>query len=190
MPRAFLLSGDSTIVLLTDGEDAGSQVLSDEVIAYATESDAMIYSIYYAPSPMGPRGRDRPFPGRGGIFGRRGPIQDRQERFPGQRGPRAAQRRDRQGLRGEFAIEFLTRLSEISAGRFYRSETTDLKKTFLLIAEELRNQYRLGFYPDELARDGSMHQLRVKVDRPEIAVRARNQYRASSLAASQKNPEK
>jgi Ca-activated chloride channel homolog len=174
------VNGRKAIVLLTDGRDAGSRVSQDQVLSYATESDAMIYSIYYASSPM--RGRDRPFRRRGGIFGGRG-----QDRFPRQGGPRAQQRRDRQELRGEFAIEYLTRLSEISAGRFYESETTDLKKTFVLIAEELRNQYRLGFYPDELARDGSLHQLRVKVDKPDIAVRARPQYRADELGSSRKN---
>ncbi|MGI9066972.1 MAG: VWA domain-containing protein [Pyrinomonadaceae bacterium] len=171
------INGRKAIVLLTDGEDAGSRVSSDDVLSYATESDAMIYSIYYEPSPMRGPGRDRPFPRRrGGILGRRGPVQDR---FP-------EQRRNRQDRQGEFAIEFLTRLSEVSAGRFYKSENTDLKKTFVLIAEELRNQYRLGFYPDELTRDGSLHQLRVKVDKPEVAVRARTQYRAAELSSSQK----
>lgn len=183
------INGRKAIVLLTDGRDAGSLVSSDDLLEYATESDAMIYSIYYSPSPMRPA-RDRPSGRPGGIFGRRGPNQDRQDRFPRQRGPRAEQRRDRadrQEQRGEFAIEFLTRLSEVSAGRFYKSETTDLKKTFVLIAEELRNQYRLGFYPDALARDGSLHQLKVRVDKPDFAVRARSQYRAAELSSSQKD---
>ena len=175
------VNGRKAIVLLTDGEDAGSRVSSDAVLDYATESDAMIYSIYYAPTPrLGPF-RNRPFPRGGGIFGRRGPMQDR---FPRQRGGFPGQRRER---RGEFAIEFLTRLSEVSAGRFYNSETSDLKKTFALIADELRNQYRLGFYPDALARDGSLHRLKVKVDKPEFAVRARTQYRTTELSSSQKN---
>ena len=177
------VNGRKAIVLLTDGRDAGSRVSEEEVLSYATESDAMIYSIYYEPSPM--RRRNGPFRRGRGIFG--GAIPDRQDRFPRQGRPGAQQRRDRQELRGEFAIEYLTRLSEVSAGRFYESETTDLKKTFVLIAEELRNQYRLGFYPDELARDGSLHQLRIKVDKPDIAVRARTQYRAAELGSSQKD---
>jgi hypothetical protein len=67
----------------------------------------------------------------------------------------------------------------VSAGRFYQSKKTDLKKTFVLIAQELRNQYRLGFVPDNLARDGSLHSLKVKVDKPDVAVRARPQYRVA-----------
>jgi VWFA-related protein len=177
------VNGRKAIVLLTDGRDAGSHASEDQVLSYATESDAMIYSIYYEPAMM--RGRNRPFRRGRGIFG--GAIPDRQKRFPRQGGPGAEQRRNRQERRGELAIEYLTRLSEISAGRFYESETTDLKKTFVLIAEELRNQYRLGFYPDELARDGSLHQLRVKVDKPDIAVRARTQYRADDPNSSRKD---
>jgi VWFA-related protein len=176
-----LVNGRKAIVLLTDGEDAGSTLSADDVLSYATESGAMIYSIYYAPTMRRPF-RDRPFRRDGGIFGRRSQMQDR---FPRQRGP--GQRRDRQARRGELAVEFLTRLSEVSAGRFYNSEDADLKKTFASIAEELRNQYRLGFYPDALARDGSLHQLKVKVDKPEFVVRARNQYRAAELNSSQKN---
>jgi VWFA-related protein len=169
------INGRKAIILLTDGEDAGSRVARSDLLSYASESDAMIYSIYYASSLRQFR-RDRPFPRRGGIFGRRGPMPGR---FPPQRGRRQDQRRQRQEAREESATEFLAKLSEVSAGRFYQSNQTDLKKTFVLIAEELRNQYRLGFYPDSLARDGSLHLLKVKVDKPDIAVRARTQYRAT-----------
>jgi hypothetical protein len=82
----------------------------------------------------------------------------------------------------ELGAEFLARLSETTAGRFYRSNKTDLKKTFSLIAEELRFQYRLAFQPDELQKDGSIHLLSVKVDAPgmpDVAVRARRKYRAA-----------
>ena len=78
-------------------------------------------------------------------------------------------------MRGD---DFLYELSEVTSGRFYVSQLTDLKKTFSQIAEELRHQYRLGFYPDELQRDGSVHQLRVKINETDLAVRARQQYRA------------
>lgn len=173
------VTGRKAIILLTDGEDAGSRVTEEQLLAYATESDAMIYSIYYESSMRGPFGRQRPFPRRGGVFGRGGPMGGgsprRQGPGPGQRG----QRGQRRGEREESGAEFLARLSEVSAGRYYQSSKTDLKKTFVLIAEELRNQYRLGFYPDALARDGSLHRLKVRVDQPDVAVRARGQYRAT-----------
>ncbi|MEO6393356.1 MAG: hypothetical protein ABIP75_16020, partial [Pyrinomonadaceae bacterium] len=72
---------------------------------------------------------------------------------------------------------FLQRLADTSGGRYYKSEVTDLKKTFDLIAEELRHQYRLGFYPDLAAEGNTLHTMKVKVDRPDMAIRARGFYR-------------
>lgn len=173
------VNGRKAIILLTDGEDAGSIVSEKQLLAYATESDAMIYSIFYESSVKGAFGRRRQFPRRGGIFGRGGPMGGGFPR-PG-RGPGGPGQRRRQDERDESGAEFLARLSEVSAGRYYQSKKTDLKKTFALIAEELRNQYRLGFYPEVLARDGNLHRLKVSVNKPDVAVRARSQYRATVL---------
>jgi Ca-activated chloride channel family protein len=176
------VNGRKAIILLSDGKDAGSRVSDKQLLTYAAESDAMIYSIFYESSLRGVFGRRRLFPRRRGIFGGRGPMGGR---FPPRQGPSQGpgpepgrQRRDE---RNESGAEFLARLSEVSGGRYYQSEKTDLKKTFVLIAEELRNQYRLGFYPDALARDGSLHRLKVRVNKPDVAVRARSQYRATDL---------
>ena len=174
------VNGRKAIILLSDGEDAGSRVSDNQLVAYATESDAMIYSIFYESSLGGFFGRQRPFRRRGilgGRGGRGGPIGGGFPRGPGP-GPRQRRRDDE---RSETGAEFLARLSEVSAGRYYQSKKTDLKKTFVLIADELRNQYRLGFYPDALARDGNLHRLKVRVSKPDVAVRARSQYRATAL---------
>jgi len=153
------VTGRKAIILLTDGEDGGSQTGRTELLAYESEADAMIYSIYYESSLRAGGGGFR-FPSLGGIFGR-------SDRSP-----------DKQKERGAGAVDFLTRLSEVTGGRFYRSKATDLNSAFKLVAAGLRHQYRLGFYPDNLTQDGTVHALRVKVDRPDIAVRARRQYRA------------
>ena len=131
----------------------------------------MVYSIYYASDFRGfPRGQFRrrrfpdSFPRRGGgIF-----WPYRFAHAPMQRPGQPRRRNER--FRGP---EFLQQLSTVTSGRFYQSELTDLKKTFSLIADELRHQYRLGFYPDELHKDGAVHQLRVKVKAADVAVRAR-----------------
>jgi VWFA-related protein len=169
------ITGRKAIILLTDGQDHGSLVSDDSLFDYESESDTMVYSIFYASAGFGGRGNGRfRFPGgrgRGGIFGGRGPIFDQ---FP-----RGQTQRGRRNGRNEEGAEFLSKLSEITSGRFYRSEATDLNQTFASIAEELRNQYRLGFYPEDIKKDGSLHLLRVKVDRADVAVRARRQYRTS-----------
>ena len=172
------VTGRKAIILLSDGQDHGSVLPTDELLNEESESDTMVYSIYYAPEFR--RDRDRPFrrggpdrfPGRGGgggIFRRGGRFAHAPQR-PGQRGQMRNRHQD--------GAEILRELSEITSGRFYQSDTTDLKETFGLIAEELRHQYRLGFYPGELQKDGTVHQLRVKVDAADVAVRARQQYRA------------
>ncbi|MBI3649476.1 MAG: VWA domain-containing protein [Acidobacteria bacterium] len=181
------IKGRKAIILLTDGKDHGSQVANEDLLETAAESDAMIYSIFYTTNfPTFNRGgerlprRDRmePFPpfGRGGR--RRFPQmngqvlpQSRAQQFPDR-----GQRRERQERQNEQAVEFLERLSNLSAGRFYRSEVGDLNKNFALIADELRHQYRLGFYPDGEKREGSVHRLRVEVSQVDAVVRARRTY--------------
>lgn len=84
-------------------------------------------------------------------------------------------------MKNEQAMDFLERLVEVSAGRYYNSDASDLAKTFRLIAEELRHQYRLGFYPDNSKVDGNRHMLRVEVTAPNAVVRARRSYQAASI---------
>jgi VWFA-related protein len=199
------ITGRKAIILLTDGEDIGSQTSSSDLLDSAAESDTMIYSIYYDSSPdrgfrdgkrRGPGGGPGPWAGKGaGIFDRGGQqpfdvfgsMQDQlpQERpsEPGQRAgfPDADSVRDllraRREERRQYAMAFLTKLSDETSGRFYRSEVTDLKQSFDYIAEELRYQYRLGFYPK--TADGTLHALKVSVNRPDVAVRSRRQYRTA-----------
>ena len=85
-------------------------------------------------------------------------------------------------MRNEQAITFLEKLADVSAGRYFNSAASDLKKTFTMIAEELRHQYRLGFYPDNSKIDGNRHMLRVEVTTPDAIVRARRSYQAPSFA--------
>jgi VWFA-related protein len=158
--KTFLqpVTGRKAIILLTDGEDGGSQTGAGELMSYESEADAMIYPIYYE-AFLHSSGGGLSFPGLRGIFGRSEP------KSPQQKERRAG------------AVAFLNKLSDVTGGRFFNSQATDLKNAFDLIARELRYQYRLGFYPDEAVPAGSLRTLRVRVDRPDVAVRARRQYR-------------
>ena len=70
-------------------------------------------------------------------------------------------------------------LATQTGGGFYElHETDDMNSTFTNIAEELHNQYVLGFQPEKL--DGKEHKLEVKVKRDELKVRARKSYVASA----------
>lgn len=160
------IRGRKAIILLSDGNDHGSVFTPEELLQTQSEADAMIYSIYYQPDAMRFLGPPPGFP-----FPR-----------PYAQGPpgRGPGRRDGRGRRpfGVEGFDLMEKLAEVTGGRFYQGETKNLKETFALIAEELRHQYRLGFYPDELKRDGSVHALQVKVNLPDVSVRSRREYLA------------
>lgn len=158
------IRGRKAIILLSDGNDHGSLVTPEELIRSESEADAMIYSIYYLPDAIRFLG-----PAPGPRFPRPFDLGEPQRPGPG-RGPR-------RGL-AYFGMDLMEKLSEVTGGRFYEGEIKSLKQTFALIAEELRHQYRLGFYPEDLKRDGSVHALKVKVSLPDVSVRSRREYLA------------
>src|SRR5204863_8691578 len=103
---------------------------------------------------------------RGGYGGGGMPGGERHSRFPrGDRGgnPQRSQRIEHEN---DEATEFLHKLSDTTAGRYYESKKSKFKEVFALIADELRHQYRLGYYPPEVAQDVAIHSITVKVARP------------------------
>jgi VWFA-related protein len=166
------VDGRKAIIVLTDGKDAGSRITEQALLDDAAESGAMIYTVFFETQFMRRGWIDATSFPRRRVWGR--------DRLPPPR-PRNEQRRQRVEMKNEQAISFLEKLADVSAGRYYNGEASDLKKTFNLIAEELRHQYRLGFYPDNHKIDGNRHTLRVEVTAPDAVVRARRSYQAASL---------
>jgi hypothetical protein len=68
-------------------------------------------------------------------------------------------------------IELMEFLAEESNGRFYEKDVANLKDAFQSIAEELKKQYLLGFYPQSRGNGGSLGQIRVGVDRRDLTVK-------------------
>lgn len=169
------LKGRKAIILLTDGKDSGSLMRSDELLYKLQETDTLIYPVMFSTGPLrfGGRNAER--------FSR---IFDRDGRFRGMNlpDPRQQQRIEqalgRMGRQNEIAKEILIGMSDATAGRFYSSDDGKLTKTFASIVEELRFQYRLGYYPPEETSANQLHQIRVKINRPDVSVRARSTYRA------------
>lgn len=60
--------------------------------------------------------------------------------------------------------------------RYHIEDISNLEETFKKVAEELRQQYRIGYYPKESGKQGERRQIKVKVNVPNAAVRARNSY--------------
>jgi Ca-activated chloride channel homolog len=75
------------------------------------------------------------------------------------------------------ADNYMTGLAQKTGGRHYRvEELSDLAKSFASVADELRRQYTLGYYPKRPLREGQRRQITVRVRRKGVAVRARDSY--------------
>jgi VWFA-related protein len=79
------------------------------------------------------------------------------------------------------ADEYLYELAEVSGGKVERADRiSDLQAAFKRIANELRHQYLLGYYPVNQKKDDGLRKIDIKVSRTEVRVRARPGYRSSN----------
>ncbi|MEQ1643670.1 MAG: VWA domain-containing protein, partial [Pyrinomonadaceae bacterium] len=157
------IEGRKAVVLFTDGVDTTSNKHTFEsTVIYAEESDSLIFPIYYNTYLENRRAAQG---GGGGILGTilggGGPIMS---------GVSAA----------EYALgkRYLEELAEVTGGRVFRPEATPggLTKAFEGIAEELRRQYNIGYIPADEGKRGQRKQIKVRVNRPNLIVRARDSY--------------
>jgi len=97
------------------------------------------------------------------------------------------------GPKHSLPITYLRGLARTTGARFYRAgDMGDVKKVFSRIAAELRQQYSLGYYPKTPAQSGQKCLIKVKVNQPNMLVRARDSYIYSQMGSmmGQKNREK
>jgi len=156
--RLGKIEGRKAIVLFTDGVDTASYKNDfDSTIRDAEESEALIFPIYYNTffDNRG-GGTSSTIPNLGGILSGRG------------------------NTSGEYALgrKYLEELSAATGGRIFRPEATPggLTAAFEGIAEELRRQYNIGYYPQTEAKTGQRKQIKVRINRPNVVVRARDSY--------------
>lgn len=78
---------------------------------------------------------------------------------------------------GDKVLRYFT--AETGGRAFFPFKVEDLEVSFENIASELRHQYNIAFRPDPLVRDGSFHNLDVRVKgRKDLVVHARRGYYA------------
>ncbi|HEX8368543.1 MAG TPA: VWA domain-containing protein [Pyrinomonadaceae bacterium] len=157
--RLSKIEGRKAIVLFTDGVDTTSYKANyDSTVIEAEEAEAMIFPIYYNTffDNRGGISSPFPFPGQGGILSGRGNSPE------------------------DYALgkKYLEDLADATGGRVFRPEATPggLTRAFEGIAEELRRQYNIGYYPQKEGKAGERRQLKVRVNRPNLVVRARDSY--------------
>ena len=76
----------------------------------------------------------------------------------------------------ELGDRYLHDLARVSGARLYNAEQQNLDAAFRSVAEELRRQYSLGYYPKNKPNAGERRGIKVRVTRPELVVRTRDSY--------------
>lgn len=76
------------------------------------------------------------------------------------------------------ADDYLNELARTTGGRLVPADNPLLlRRSFQQIADELRTQYSLGYYPTNAARAGKYRKIRVRTTRKGVALRTRPGYR-------------
>lgn len=151
------IPGRKAIVLLTDGVDYVSLESGASNLHAAEETDAMICSVQY----------DTFFDQTNITLWGREIIKKTSRLYPPGFGREDYRR----------ATAYLSDLAEKSGGEFYHApDLANIKQAFARIAEQLRSQYSLGYYPAQPSASIHPRVLKVRVDRPGLTVRARRTY--------------
>ena len=191
--RLKKIEGRKAMVLFTDGVDTTSRRSNDfDNLRDAMETDTLIYPIRYdtfadvqriknspvpqqvptgIPTSGPPPGSTPPtMPGSGNQFPGLGiPIPNVGMGSPSDKGTTPEEY-----AKGE---EYLNQLAIRSGGRIFVADTLgNLSSAYSKIAAELREFYSLGYYPKDDTIGGNVRKVKVKVDQPNAAVKARDSY--------------
>jgi Ca-activated chloride channel homolog len=173
------IQGRKAVVLFTDGVDTTSRRANyQSTIRGSEEAEALFYPIRYdTQGDMNGgwgNGGGGNFPRRqqGGLGGIIGIILGGGNVQIGRGGGGAAGSSSAEYATGK---KYLEDLARNSGGRSFEARN-NLGVAFSGIAEELRRQYSIGYYPETPGKIGERKQIRVRVMRPNLVVRAKNSY--------------
>lgn len=196
--RLRKIEGRKAMVLFTDGVDTTSRRSNDiDNLRDAMEIDTIIYPIRYDTFADVQKIKNNPIPQElpqktrtGGIpKGGTPPIiptkSDSPFPFPfpiptGAMGTPS----DKGTTPEEYAKgqEYLDQLSIRTGGRIYVADTLgNLSSAFSKIASELRELYSIGYYPPDESKGGKIRKIKVKVNVPNVAVKARDSYAVADI---------
>jgi VWFA-related protein len=186
--RLRSLEGRKAVVLFTDGVDTTSRRSSDyQNLRDAMELDALIYPIRYDTYADVQRMKNQPITGMPDSRPAGTPPIARTGGglpFPLPDVIPAISTPDDKGTTAEEyakAEEYLDQLAFRTGGRVYVADSLgNLGSAFSRIASELREFYSLGYYPEDNASTKRTRRIKVKVDIPDVAVRARDSYVVSN----------
>jgi Ca-activated chloride channel family protein len=154
------------ILLITDGEDTHSTVTFNEALRTVSQSQLLVYALGISPQTYGEKTEHVPFnwpPSVGGPRVLRNPAPTRRDTVD---------------------MNVLRNFASYSGGRaFLLSDSVlgagnEIQRVLSMVADELRGQYTLGYYPTH-SDDDRFHTLKIRT-RPGLLVRARQGYLAAS----------
>jgi VWFA-related protein len=152
------------VIVLTDGGDGGSHISRSNLLLKLQETDTLIYPVQFTTE----RSRAMEHILRTGKISARDAAQ------------LSGKYKTKADLKAERAADVLKEVALVSAGRFLASDADRLKDAFTSILDELRRQYRLGFYPPETDTGNAVHEIKVGVSRRDLIIRCRSSYRRPS----------
>jgi VWFA-related protein len=150
--------GRKALIVLSDGVDHGSKESLEDAIRTAQRADTLVYSILFADEQQyqGPIGFGGPGMGRHGGMGGGGGRYPREDHPDGKK--------------------VLERISRETGGRLFEvSKKQPIDEIYKSIAEELRNQYSIGYTPAADVAAG-YHKIHVEVKQKDMTVQARDGY--------------
>lgn len=163
-------AGRNAVVLFTDGVDSTSlQASAESTVAGIDEIDALFYTIRY-------NTRDD------GNVDVKAAAAHNILISPSTMAHLKRVQRMRQLQRGtpeeyEFGRKYLDTLAVKTGGRMFEADSiTNVEAAFAGVAEELRRQYSLGYYPETTGEPGERRKVRIQVSRPNTVVRAKTSY--------------
>lgn len=176
------VSGRKAVVLFTDGVDTTSKRASFESnLRDAEELDALIYPVQYDTSNSVRSGGGSGSGGKvnstahvvvgilGAILGKNGGVSGGSGGGSGGTGTTQHEY--------DIGARYLRDIAARTGARLYEADSTySLSSAFGNIADELRRQYSLGYYPKTPASAGQRRHVKVRVNQPNLAVRTRDTY--------------
>jgi len=152
--------GRKAIIILSDGVDTGSKVSLTSAIEAAQRADTLAYSILFADEQgYGQRGGGFG----GGGMGRRGGGYPPRSRYPQNRPD---------------GKKILQQISKETGGGFFEvSKKQPIEQIYAHLEEELRNQYSLGYTPDNT--EPGFHRIGLAVKQKGLIAQARDGYYAA-----------
>lgn len=151
--RLNRIRGRKAIVLFTDGVDTASQRATYEsTLHFAQELDSLIYPIQYDT------------------------LEDLRKQATEMNAQIVTAKGETLGVAYARAERYLRQIADKTGGRFfYAGDLKTLRDVFKRIAQELREQYSIGYYPKSEGQ-GAERRIKVKVDVPRAVIKARRGY--------------